>query len=173
MLAAATDRSLRFLVAIGATFLVALLAALELPQDGDQAAAAAEGPRSPCRQGQSIGATEHAAGVVVETFLRTVVLEWEPQHVSSCAGALAVAGLVPARYATRFPQRAQGWYQLAPRVRNANGRWEYAGFLWVDAADAAPVAFELLLELRGNRWLVSRFRRAPGSAEIDVSKLPT
>jgi hypothetical protein len=84
-----------------------------------------------------------------------------------------VPGLTYPRYETRLPRQVTAWFQLAPQIRNAHGLWEYAGFLHVSAPDAAPAAFQFLLELHGRRWLVSSFEVAPGSAEIDVGKLPT
>jgi hypothetical protein len=164
----------RFAATIGATGIAALLATVGVfwatPAVESHAAAASTRPALSCARHGHVGTSERAAGVVIQRFLRTTVVraagECEPS-------TLAVAGLESARYDTRLPERVDGWYQLAPRVRNAEGLWEYAGFLWVDAPDADPAAFEFLLELHGKRWLVSSFRRAPGSAEIDVSKLPT
>jgi hypothetical protein len=163
----------RFTATLGATSLAALLAAVglwALVPVADQVARATPRPSSPCVRSAAVGSSERAAGAVIEEFLRGVVVRTDRACGSSSFG---VPGLEPARYETRFPARAEGWYQLAPRIRNAKGLWEYAGFLWVDAPDAAPAAFEFLLELHGERWLVSSFRTAPGSAEIDLSKLPT
>lgn len=140
--------------AVAVTAVTALLAVMALARSaplGDFAAHPAASS-SACARAPA-GSTERAAEAVVEAFV-------------GC-----IAGASPDT--TRFPARVEGWYQLAPRVRNARGRWEYAGFVWLDAPDAAPAAFELLLELRGNRWFVSSFSRAPGSAELDLSNVPT
>lgn len=158
---------------LAATSIAALLAAVGLwalvPVAGKGAAATTRSS-SACVRSGPVGGSESAAGHVIERFLRAAVVRVS----TACGGsALAVPGLTPTKYETRLPQRVEGWYQLAPRVRNARGLWEYAGFLWVDAPDAQPAAFEFLLELHSNRWLVSGFRRAPGSAQLDLSNLPT
>jgi hypothetical protein len=153
--------------------LVATLAVWAVIPVAAQVAAARTTPAAPCHVGP-VGAGEGMADALVKRYLHTVVVHDASRPTKACEGRLlAVAGLAPVRYETRIPVRVQGWYQLAPRIRNAKGLWEYAVFLWIDAPDAKPAAFELLLELHGDRWLVSSIRRAPGSAEIDLSKLPT
>jgi hypothetical protein len=130
-------------------------------------------PARLCPGSAHVGGSERAANAVVELFLRTAVVSPVAQARSCRWPTLTVPGLVHPRYETRFPRRIAAWFQLAPRIRNARGLWEYAGFLHVSAPDAAPAAFQFLLELHGRRWLVSSFEAAPGSAEIDVGKLPT
>jgi hypothetical protein len=174
MSSATSRESSRFAATLSATSLAALLATVGLfwapaAVEGEVAGATTR-PSSHCARRGPAGASERAAGVVIERFLHTTVVGIPGGCGSS---TLAVAGLAPARYETRLPQRVDGWYQLAPRVRNAKGLWEYAGFLWVDAPDADAAAFEFLLELHGNRWLVSSFVAAPGSAEVDPAKMPT
>jgi hypothetical protein len=121
-----------------------------------------------CARRLPVGGSERAAERVVELYLRTVVAG------RACAESrLSVAGLDPARYETTRPASVEGWWQLAPRIRNARGLWEYAGFMWLDAADAEPAAFEFLLELHGRRWLVSSFELAPGSAEVNYANAPS
>jgi hypothetical protein len=122
----------------------------------------------PCKP-MPAGATERAADRIVERFLRLAVV----QGRASCDEAMGIPGLEHPRYATRMPGRVAGWWQLAPRIRNANGLWEYAGFMWIDAPDAPPAAYEFLLELHAERWLVSSFAKAPGSAEIVIENAPT
>jgi hypothetical protein len=116
------------------------------------------------------GSSERAAERVVERFVRVVVV----RSGSSCESqTLELPGLEHPRYATQAPGQVVGWWQLAPRITNAKGVWEYAGFMWLDAPDAAPAAFEFLLELHDGRWLVSSFAVAPGGAEVDPTKAPT
>jgi hypothetical protein len=137
------------------------------------AEAAAGPPERRCPGTAHLGTSERAANAVVERFLRTALLPRPPAQRSCRPPTLTVPGLVHPRYETRFPAQITAWFQLAPKVRNPRGLWEYAGFLHVSAPDAAPAAFEFLLELHGRRWLVSSFEVAPGSAEIDTGKMPT
>jgi hypothetical protein len=122
-----------------------------------------------CARRLPVGGSERAAERVVELYLRTVVAG----RAACTESRLSVAGLEPARYETTRPASVEGWWQLAPRIRNARGLWEYAGFMWLDAADAEPAAFEFLLELHGRRWLVSSFELAPGSAEVNFANAPS
>jgi hypothetical protein len=139
----------------------------------DAGASVGSPPERRCPGAAHIGASEPAASRVVELFLRTAVVVPAP-HARSCRRpTLTVPGLVHPRYETRFPRQIAAWYQLAPRIKNGRGRWEYAGFLHVSAPDAAPAAFEFLLELHGRRWLVSSFEVAPGSAEFEPENTPT
>ena len=149
--------------------LVATMALVAVDAD-----ASVEGtPERRCPGAAHVGAGERAANAVVELFLRTAVVRPASQPRSCRRPTLTVPGLVPPRYETRFPAQIAAWFQLAPRIRNARGLWEYAGFLHVSSPDAAPAAFEFLLELHGRRWLVSSFEIAPGSAEVDIGKAPT
>jgi hypothetical protein len=122
-----------------------------------------------CARRPPTGSGEHAAERVVELYLRTVVAG----RAACIESRLSVAGLDPARYETSRPASVEGWWQLAPRIRNPRGLWEYAGFMWLDAVDAEPAAFEFLLELHGRRWLVSSFELAPGSAEVNFGNAPS
>lgn len=88
-----------------------------------------------CSQPSPIGSTERAAERVVNLF------------VQAC-----------------YPDAVGAWYQLAPRIRNAAGLWEYAGFLYLEARDRPPAAFEFLLELHGDRWLMASFVLVDGNA---------
>jgi hypothetical protein len=167
----------------GAALLAATLTALGATVAGfgvfeGATAAAASHARltGECERPLPTGASEPAAEAVVERFLRVaVVLDTSGKTDSRRCGVerLGVPGLAPARYPTSAGRQVEGWYQLAPRIRNARGVWEYAGFLYVHSPSTPSAAFEFLLELRGQRWLVSSFRVAPGSAEVDFTKAPT
>lgn len=131
-------------------------------------------PERTCPGAPRPGADERAAFAVVEVFLRTAVVRPPESSANACTPpALTVPGLVPPRYETRYPRRVGAWFQLAPRIRNDRGLWEYAGFLYVSAPDARPAAYQFLLELHGRRWLVSSFEIAPGGAEVEIANAPT
>jgi hypothetical protein len=154
---------------LAAASVSALLATVIAFGDAASPSGAHVGHRDACAPRVAGGTGERAAERVVELYLRTVVA-----GRAACAESrLSVTGLDPARYETRRPASVEGWWQLAPRIRNPRGRWEYAGFMWLDAADAAPAAFEFLLELHGRYWLVSSFERAPGSAEVNFANAPS
>jgi hypothetical protein len=136
-------------------------------------AAVARAPERTCPGAAHIGASERAADAVVELFLRTAVVRPARPGRSCLPPTLTVVRLAHPRYETRFPRRIAAWFQLAPRIKNAGGLWEYAGFLHVASPDAPPAAFQFLLELHGTRWLVSSFEVAPGSAEVEVGNAPT
>ena len=129
---------------------------------------AAEERRAACSRQIPSGGDERAAEQLLELFLRTTILAVEP----GCGAELTTGTVAVPHFRTSHPDRTDGWFQLAPLVRNAAGRLEYAAFLYLQAPDAEPAAFELLLELRG-RWLVSHVGRAPGSPKPDVGNLPT
>lgn len=96
-----------------------------------------------------------------------------PAGGSEAAAERIAEACARAAYETERPDELGGWLQLAPLIRNDRGYWEYAAFVWLDAPDAAPAAYELLLELRGDRWLVAVLRRAPGSAAVVPANFPT
>jgi hypothetical protein len=155
---------------LAATCLTALAATVVLFGDSASAVRATAHPTDAACAGRlPVGSGERAAERVVELYVRTAVAGRQ----ACMATRLSLAGLEPARYETARPASVEGWWQLAPRIRNARGLWEYAGFMWLDAADAEPAAFEFLLELHGRRWLVSSFRRAPGSAEVNFANAPS
>lgn len=120
-----------------------------------------------CSQPIPSGSSERAAGRVVDLFVRT----------RGCRAQLAAPRLNPALvsprlalYQSRSPDDFGASYQLAPRIRNAAGLWEYAGFLYLVARDRPPAAFTFLLELHGARWLVASFVLVDGNA---VPRYPT
>jgi hypothetical protein len=137
-------------------------------------AAAGGVPERACPARAPVGTGERAASAVVELFVRTAVVGPPESSPSACLPpALTVPGLVYPSYETRFPRRIGSWFQLAPKIRNGRGLWEYAGFLYVSAPDARPAAYQFLLELHGRRWLVSSFEVAPGAVEVEVTNAPT
>jgi hypothetical protein len=152
--------------AVALATVVAVVVTLGEPSHAaDRQKAASRGCRS-----LPAGSSERAAERVVQRFVRVAVVN----APSACdTSTLTLPGLAHPRYPTGAPGKVVGWWQLAPRVTNAKGLWEYAGFLWLDAPDAAPAAFEFLLELHGKRWLVSSFAVAPGDSEVDLAKAPT
>jgi hypothetical protein len=120
-----------------------------------------------CSQPIPSGSSERAAERVVDLFVR----------MRGCSAELATPQLKPALvashlalYQSRYPDDVGAWYQLAPRIRNAAGLWEYAGFLYLEARDRPPAAFEFLLELHGDRWLMASFVLVDGNA---VPSYPT
>ncbi len=96
-----------------------------------------------------------------------------PAGGSEAAAQRIAEACARAAYETERPDELDGWLQLAPLIRNDHGYLEYATFVWLDAPDTAPAAYELLLELRGDRWVVSVLRRAPGSAAVVAANSPT
>jgi hypothetical protein len=155
---------------LGATCLTALAATVVLFGDSASAVRATEQrTNAACAGRLPVGTGEQAAERVVQLYVRTALAG----RAACVATRLSLPGLESARYETARPASVQGWWQLAPRIRNARGLWEYAGFMWLDAEDAEPAAFEFLLELHGRRWLVSSFRRAPGSAEVNFANAPS
>jgi hypothetical protein len=147
----------------------ALVATVVVFGDATSPSRARLGDRAACAQRVAVGSSERAAERVVGLYLRKVVV-----GRAACAESrLSVAGLDPTRYETSRPASVEGWWQLAPRIKNPRGLWEYAGFMWLDAADAEPAAYEFLLELHGSRWLVSSFERAPGSAGVNFANAPS
>jgi hypothetical protein len=173
----ASARSTRAVLTAAATLTGTALATLAatLVLFGGAHATAADGVARPCAPTLPPGASERSAEAVVELFLRTAVVQRTGARTAlACrASNLLVPRLKHARYATRFPGRLQGWYQLAPKIRNARGLWEYAGFLHVSAPQTAPAAYEFVLELHANRWLVSSFQAAPGAAAVDFANAPS
>jgi hypothetical protein len=154
-----------------ATALVGFLALLLCMR---ASAAPARSPEPRCPSRAYVGTSERAAEAVVEVFVRTAVVGSAGPKPGACVlPSVAVPGLVHPRYETRYPQRLDGWYQLAPKIRNDRGFWEYAGFLYLSAPDVRPAAFQFLLELHGNRWLVSSFEVAPGAVEVNPENTPT
>jgi hypothetical protein len=116
------------------------------------------GPRKPaCSQPIPSGSSKLAAEHVVDLFVRTTLVGEKPacraQLVSPALGRELAASRL-AIYPSRYPGEVGGSYQLAPRVRNPAGLWEYAGFLLLQSPDGPPAAFEFLLELHGDRWLM-------------------
>lgn len=133
--------------------------------------------RPSCREPIPTGSSKHAAERVVELFLRTTLVARKPAAVRAASRPVdpacgaevvspALAGSTLPSYATRYPDRITAWYQLARRIVNARGRWEYTGFLYLGAPDAPPSAFEFLIELRGNRWLISSFVLVDDDVEL-------
>jgi hypothetical protein len=150
---------------------LALVASCSL---GAAGAAVARAPERACPESRAVGTGERAASAVVERFLRTAVVRPPESRAKACVPpALAVPGLVHPTYETRYPRRIGAWFQLAPKIRNDRGLWEYAGFLYVSAPDVRPAAFQFLLELHGRRWLVSSFEVAPGAVEVDAANAPS